>query len=200
MAFLQRLSRIRGSLCCSRAQRVTLDAYNTMRPTSALWSPEKRPPSTIDSDVNPASDARSSQSRRSRRSGSPAALPRDGVSASKSIPLEMFERLPNWKLKPPCESVCVSVRSWPLHPVWTSTTSVSTLPSSTTTLPLRKILVLGDRSGDGMRGRVLPVRRPPPPPPVCPNAVTPEIESRQAQTSRVLMGRPQATTFPKLYA
>jgi hypothetical protein len=83
-----------------------------------------------------------------------------------------------------------------LQMVWMAAGSVSTLPSSMTTLPVRKIMVLGVRSGVGIRGRVgAPGGRRPPPPPACPKAVRAEIESRQAQASRVLMKRPR-TTFP----
>src|SRR5882762_1682529 len=145
----------------------------------------------MDSEVKPASEACSSQSRRSRRSGRVPGAFRDPVSASKSTSVDDPRRVPNWKLNPPWESVWVSVCGRPLQTVWMETDSVSTLPSSITTLPVRKIVV-GVTSGVITRGRDgVFTPRPPPPEPGCPEAGREEIDNRQATTRRAFITHPR---------
>jgi hypothetical protein len=74
--------------------------------------------------------------------------------------------------------------------VWIIAGSVSGLPSSMTTFPLRKIVVLGDRSGAATRGR-LGVRRP-----TWAEAIrVVETTIRQDTARRLFMDAPTATTL-----
>src|SRR5271157_2471744 len=85
--------------------------------------------------------------------------------------------------------------------VWMEAESVSTLPSSTTTLPEREIILLGVRSGGGSRGTVAEFGFRPLPPrePVCAGEGKKEMEITKARARRVFMEGPQEQICPRLY-